>query len=353
MTSRAKSLLQTALFLSIGIGIMYVLYVNYNAAYQEDCSLRGIPASDCSLLQKIWVDFGTTDYKYIVVALVLFMVSNVSRVLRWHQLLEPLGYYPRFVNSMGSVMVAYLVNLGVPRSGEFVRAGVLSKYENYKPERVMGTIVTDRIIDVLSLIVVIALSMVLSYDTIGLYLEEHMDISDKWAQVASHPWLLLSVLLTGLAIVVVVWLKREQFLATAVGTKVATLVIGLWEGVLSIGQLKRPGLFIFHSVNIWLMYYLMTYICMFAFVPTENLGMVAALVVFVMGTMGFVFPAPGGMGAYHFMISQGLLIYGISEADGFSFANIFFFSVQLGCNVLFGILALVILPMYNRNKAVI
>lgn len=348
MTDRAKSLLQTFIFLAIGLGIMWLLYSNYSTAYISECELKGIPAADCDLMAKIVADFKSADYSYVLIALVLFMISNVARVLRWHQMLEPLNYHPRFVNSLGSVMIAYLVNLGIPRSGEFVRAGVLSNYEGFQPEKVMGTIVTDRIMDVLCLLAVIALSLVLSYETIGVYLEENMDLSNKLSVITSRPIVLGALLGTGLFIVAALWHRRQEILVSTIGQKVAHLVAGLWQGVKSIFSLRLPGLFIFYSVIIWLMYYLMTYVCMFAFVPTENLGGVAALVVFVLGTLGFVFPAPGGMGAYHFMIGQGLAMYGIPEADGFSFANIFFFSVQLGCNVLFGLLALLILPSYNR-----
>lgn len=329
---------------------MYLLYDNYSAAYLADCDLKGIPAEDCNLGDKILQDFKSANYIYVLVALVLFMISNLSRVLRWHQMLEPLGYRPHIVNSLGSVMIGYLVNLGIPRSGEFVRAGILSKYEGFQAEKVMGTIVTDRIMDVLCLLVVIMLSLVLSYDTIGIYLEENMDLSGKLAFVMQYPLLIGLVGAGIMTSLLLAWRYRTKVITSTIGAKVVNLLEGLWAGIKSIRELRRPGLFVMHSVIIWLMYYLMTYICMFAFVPTENLGAVVALVVFVLGTLGFVFPAPGGMGAYHFMIGQGLAIYGIPEADGFSFANIFFFSVQLGCNVLLGLIALAILPSFNRGR---
>ena len=94
----------------------------------------------------------------------------------------------------------------------------------------------------------------------------------------------------------------------------------------------------------------MTYVAFFAFAPTANLSAVAGLVVFVFGTLGVVFPSPGGMGSYHFLIGEGLALYGVNAADGFSFANIVFFSVQIFCNVLFGLVAFIYLPLYNKNK---
>jgi len=109
-------------------------------------------------------------------------------------------------------------------------------------------------------------------------------------------------------------------------------------------------LFILHSVNIWLMYYLMTYFCFLSFALTAELSPVIALVVFVFGGWGIVIPSPGGMGTYHFLATTALGFYGISGDDGFSWSNISFFTIQLGCNVSVGLLALLLLPMINRKE---
>lgn len=328
---------------------MVILYNNYNAAYIEDCAIKGVDIGDGNLLTKIKADFAGANYAWILLALCLFMISNVSRALRWKQLLEPLGYEPKFVNSIGSIMIAYLVNLGIPRSGEFVRAGVLSKYQGFQSEKVMGTIVVDRVIDVICLLVMIFLGIALSYQTVGIYLEENLDLSKKFAFLYDNTWVLAIIFALGLAFLGLIWKMREMLLSTSIGQKITKLLLGLWDGVKSISKLKRPGVFVFHSIVIWLMYFLMTYLCMFAFEPTAHLNATAGLAVFVMGAIGIVFPSPGGMGAYHYMISQGLMMYGLSEADGFSFANIIFFSIQLFCNILFGLLALLILPAYNNR----
>ena len=131
--------------------------------------------------------------------------------------------------------------------------------------------------------------------------------------------------------------------------KILNIVKGFAEGVKSIRKVDRPGWFIFHSIFIWLMYYSMTYMCFKSFEPTAQVGMLAGLVVFVLGGWGMVIPSPGGMGTYHFLVQTGLSMYGISGDDGFSLANIAFFSINLGTNVLIGILALILLPILNRD----
>lgn len=339
------------LFLLLGLVIMWLLYRNFNAAYLEECSLKGIAAADCNLFDKIWSDFKGADFRWILLALVLFMISNVSRALRWHMLLKPLGYAPRLVNSVGAIMVAYLVNLGLPRSGEFVRAGILSKYEGYSADRVMGTIVTDRIIDVVCLLSMIMLGLVLSYETIGLYIEDNLDLKAKFGWILDRWWLVMLLMVIAVLGMYTTWRMRSQLLDNKIGNKISSLAKGLWEGIYAIRKLENPLGFVAHSVLIWTLYYLMTYFCMFAFAPTAHLSPVQGLVVFLMGALGIVFPMPGGMGTYHYMISQGLLMYGLSEADGFSFANIIFFSIQIFCNILFGVLGLLLLPFYNGKRS--
>jgi glycosyltransferase 2 family protein len=147
------------------------------------------------------------------------------------------------------------------------------------------------------------------------------------------------------------WLLRRQIARLKFYRRVVDIILGFWQGIKTVRRLERPGLFILHSLNIWLMYYLMTYLCFFAFAPTAGLSAMAALVVFVFGGWGVVIPSPGGMGTYHFLAQTALAMYGVSGDDGFSWANISFFSIQLGCNVLIGGAALIFLPAINRQYA--
>ena len=264
-------------------------------------------------------------------------------------MLEPLGYKPSYVNSISAILIGYLSNLGLPRSGEFVRAGILSKYESYSADKVMGTIVLDRIADVVMLLLVILLTIFLSYDDFYGYLSQNLNLSEKFAGLV-NPTVIGGLLFAGLSFLLVLWRYRSRIVATSIGGKIAKLLSGFREGILSITKLKRPGLFVLHSLIIWFCYFAMTYVVFFAFEPTSHLGPVAGLVIFVFGTLGIVFPSPGGMGSYHYLVGEGLALYGIASADAFSFANIIFFSVQLFCNVLLGLIALVVLPIYNSRR---
>lgn len=334
------------LFLGLGMLILWLVYRSQNAAFQEDCALKGVPAADCSLLDKVWQDFTSVRWGWIVLVLTAFTLSNVSRALRWQMLIRPLGYRPHFFNAFWTTVLGYFANLGLPRLGEVVRAGSLARYEHIAIEKVMGTVVVDRVFDVISILLVTSLAIVLEFDQLWGYFFQYAD----WGSKAG---MLRQVVLWGVPAVVLglifTWFLRHRIRNSALYRKVRSLVAGFGEGISSFRQIERPWLFLFHSMVIWGMYYLMTYLCFFSFAPTAHLGAVAALVVFVAGGWGIVIPSPGGMGTYHFLAQTALGLYGVGGDDGFSWANIAYFSIQLGGNVLMGILALMLLPVFNRR----
>ncbi len=246
-------------------------------------------------------------------------------------------------------MLGYFANLGLPRVGEIVRAATLAKYENAKFDKVMGTVIVDRAADVLSLLVVILMAMISSYGKISEFIKNNSDFQSKIYNLISNPFLIGALIIV--FVVIVIFLKSSKIKQSAIGIKVKSFIEGLLDGLKSIASLEKPWLFVFHSVFIWVMYYLMLYIGFSAFLPTAHIGPVAGLVVFTMGSLGIVIPSPGGMGTYHFLVTAGLQMYGVSGADGFSFANIIFFTVQIFGNIIFGILALIILPLSNEKNS--
>jgi len=151
-------------------------------------------------------------------------------------------------------------------------------------------------------------------------------------------------------VIFVLLFKSKRIQNSGPGKKIRTFILGVIEGLKTIRSLKNPTVFVLHSLNIWLMYYLMLYVGFSAFEPTASLGPLAGLIVFTLGSFGIVIPSPGGMGTYHFLVTAGLMLYGVNGADGFSFANILFFTIQIFGNIIFGILAMVMLPFLNRGK---
>lgn len=348
MKKHLVTFLKFSLFLGIGLTILYFVYQRQETAYQAECVLQGIPEAECSLIQKIIDDFAGANFFWIFMVLIAYVISNISRATRWHMLLKPLGYKPRFRNSFFTIILGYFANLGLPRVGEVVRAATFSKYENVPVEKAMGTIVVDRIVDLLSLLAALGLVFLFEYDTIWGYLSEMMGGEETSERIWQKSWFQIFMAIAFIS-GFLLYIFRKKVRQTAFYNKVLNILRGFWEGIQSIIKVDRPWLFLFHSFNIWFMYFMMTYLCFFAFEPTAGLAPVAGLMVFVFGAFGIVIPSPGGMGTFHFLAIQALAMYGINGGDAFSFANILFFSVQLGCNVVVGIVALVLLPIINRN----
>ena len=333
-----KNLIKIPLFLAVGLGILYFVYTKQNQAYQQECMLNGIAAADCNLLKKVYSDFIHSNIFYLFLVIFMFFLSNVSRALRWMMMLKPLGINARFSSAFHSIMLGYFANLGIPRIGEFARAAAFAKRENTKFDKVMGTIVLDRLLDFISLGIVFVLALYFSYDKIMEFIASNTDLSNKFSSIGSNYYFWAIVIIAFLGFIFI--LKNKKFKNSFIGKKIINFIKGLLEGFKSIKAIEKPGLFIFHSIFIWTMYFMMNYFGFKAFSATANLGLQTAIVTLAYGSLGIVIPSPGGMGTYHFLILEALKLYGINGSDGFSFANIMFFSIQIIGIIFFGILAL-------------
>lgn len=342
-----KKILQFLLFLGIGVSIMAWVFSSQNAAFQEQCRLDGIPSHQCSLIDKLLHDFSTVNLWWILAVLLAFTVSNIFRALRWQMLLEPMGYRVGFTNALLTILLGYFANLFLPRMGEVVRAGSLARYEKIPVEKVMGTVAIDRLMDFLCLGGVVGLAFLFEGDTLWAFITHRKD-GQSGGGLFQNPFVLGFLAISALGLLLIL-LLREKLAQVPLFQKVGKLLKGFIDGLKSVFKLKNPGLFIAYSVGIWLMFYLQCWFGLKAFPPTAHLGMSAALMVFVFGTLGFVIPSPGGMGTYHALCIAGLALYGISGSDGFSYANISFFAVQIFYNFAGGFLSLWLLPRMNRK----
>ncbi|GAB4255343.1 MAG: lysylphosphatidylglycerol synthase transmembrane domain-containing protein [Saprospiraceae bacterium] len=346
MNKTLSNILKFLFFLSLGAGILYMVYKSQNEAFLADCAQRGIAEQDCNLIDKLINDFKSVNFGWLVMVLVAFLISNFNRSMKWLILLRPLGYRPRFINAFLAILVGYFANLGLPRMGEVVRAGIVAKYEKVPAEKVLGTIVVDRVVDLVLMALAFGLVLIFEYDKIAYYLSE-LSATDK---ESSGPGLLVILGVLFSVLLILGFVFRKRLMKTALYEKIYKLFFGFYEGLMTVRKLDTPGWFIFHSVSIWVLYFLMTWFGFLSFGPTANLSISAALTVFAFGTLGMVIPSPGGMGTFHAMVIAALtLFYGIQGDDAFSAANIIFFTISIGSNVLMGLLSLLLLPIVNRD----
>jgi uncharacterized membrane protein YbhN (UPF0104 family) len=366
-----KSMLKFLLFLGVGIGILYFVYQNQEAAFQKECAFK--TAYDCegkcaetSLLNKLLTDFSSTNFFWLSLVCVAFMVSNLSRALRWNLLIRQLDggkYQPKWYNSFLTIMVGYLVNLALPRAGELARPASMARYEKLPLDKTIGTVVTDRIMDMIMLLLVVGISLLLQFQNIYNFLTGKAAEPPKCnnpvpVAAASNAlpigWILLGLFIAGLLGLLMIYLLRNKLRKLAVDQKIEAMAYNFLEGIKTVFSLRRGHLlqFLFHTFVIWFMYFIMTFLCFFAYEPTAHLGFMAALLCFVFGSFGVLIPSPGGMGTYQIAVTAALVIYGVGKADAFAFSNIIFFTINLVCNVLFGLIAYMLLPILNRKSAV-
>ncbi len=281
--------------------------------------------------------FKSANYWWVVLSLFFGILSHLSRAYRWQFLLEPLGYKPKFANSTMTVLIAYLLNLLIPRSGEIARATAISKYEDIPFEKAFGTIVAERISDVIMLLSIIGLAFVLQADLIKDKL-----FSDPSSMVQKIIFLAIGTIL------IVLFYRYIKKSENAFFIKVKNFINGLIEGALSVLKMKKKCAFIFHTIFIWLMYVLMFYAVTFAIPETSNLPFEAIIVGFVVGALSMAL-TNGGLGTYPVFVAGALILYNIEDNPARAFGWIMW-TAQTLMVLLFGGLSFLLLPIYNRNK---
>ena len=348
--SKLKTFLQVIFFAIIGAAILYFMWQSQGSAYAEDCTLRGVPPEDCSLLEKLVSDYRNANLFWLIVISTCFTLSQIFRAVRWKLMLKPMGYEVSHFNSFATLMVGYFANLGVPRIGEFVRAGMISKYEGVAVEKAFATIVVERIVDVIMLLICLTLGLIFHYEKLWGYVSEHLSLSTNALLIGVGSLSIIGIV--GIFVLKKI-LSLDDDKLHPIAQKIKGLIEGFLDGLLSIKDIPQVGMFIFYSIGIWVMYYLMHYLAFFSFEPTAHLSALDGLLVFDFGTLGIVFPSPGGMGSYHFMIKEALLLFDVNAVDGFSFAMISFFTLTIFCTILLGLICLILLPIINQNKKLI
>ncbi|TXD49879.1 YbhN family protein [Polaribacter sp. IC073] len=290
--------------------------------------------SDISL-ETLGTYFKEANYGWIILGLFFGILSHLSRAYRWKFMLAPLGFKPKFINSVLAVLVGYLVNLALPRAGEISRASVMANYEDIPFEKGFGTIVAERIADLIMMLTIVAITLFVQFDFIYNLLTKNFDP------------IKISV---GLAILSVLFYIFTSFVKKAKSgflLKIKTFVSGLIEGVTSIFKMKNKWAFIFHTVFIWAMYVAMFW----ATIPAINgldVPFGGILIGFIAG--GFSIAATnGGIGLYPLAVAGALALFDIPTEPATAFGWIMW-TAQTAMIVVFGGLAFLLLPIYNKNK---
>jgi len=274
---------------------------------------------------------------YVFLSVLLGILGHISRAIRWNYLLEPLGYKPKLINNILIILTSYFANLGIPRTGEILRATALTTYENVPFEKGFGTIVTERVIDVIMLLLVVTIAFLLQTDIImGILQARGFNITAL---------ILLAVFGIVLFFLFVFIIKKSK---SVFAIKIKSFVKGLLDGVFSIFKMKNKWLFIIHTFFIWGCYIGMLWIIKFTVPETIPLSLSQLLVAFVAGAFAMA-TTNGGIGLYPIAVSSALAIFGISAVSGDAFGWIIWIAQTLMI-VVFGAISFLLLPLLNRSK---
>ena len=320
------------LFLALGIYIFWKLY------RQTD-------------IEDIKSGFRDANYFWIFISIVFAVLSQVARALRWMMLMKPIGHKPRFINTFLSIFVMYFVNLLAPRAGEVARCSVLDRTDNVPFTKLVGTVIVERLADTVMLLFLAVVIFAMNFDVVSRFFEAHPEMLAGITRLIT-PLNIILLLLTGLVSIALVFfiIKRARAKKTTEVKegKLYHIKGQFIDGIKTILKLDKPGLFIGYTVFIFLMWLLMLYVVFLAYEPTAHLTIRIGMIVFLMGGLAMLVPVQGGIGPWHFMVYQTLLLYNIPIENGKIFAIIAHTTTNL-VYILLGAIAFILVLALNRN----
>ena len=295
--------------------------------------------------------FAKANYWWVAAAAVFGIMAYWFRAIRWNLLFEPMGYQISNSNSFWSIAFGYLMNLTIPRSGEVARATALYGVEKVPVDKSFGTIILERVIDLICMLLFLGLTLIFKFDAIAAFYNHATNEGSE--QDSSKDWIWIAVLLAA-ASVIAFFTMRKQLEKLPVLGKLYKIADGLLEGILSIFKLKKPGNFIFYSLGIWICYYFAAYLVCFALPETANFTIADGFFIIVVGTLGMMVPASGGIGAFHFALKIGIGALFLTTGKSFEAGNevglAYAFISHTMQLVIMAVLGFISIPMLAKNR---
>lgn len=296
--------------------------------------------------KRVWAVLdGGMNYGWMLFSLIFGVFGHLFRGWRWNLALAPLGEYPKLSNSVYAIFVSYAANLVVPRVGEVSRCGVLAKYDGVSFSKSLGTVVSERLIDSMCVLLITAVTLLLQSRIFARFFQVTGTDGTFFVHLFSSSNFYITLVCILAAIVLIVWLIRNL----SIFARVRGLIANIWQGCLSIRHVKRPWLYVLYTIGIWACYFFQFYVAFFSFDFSSGLGLVAGLVMFVVGSIAVVVPTPNGAGPWHFAVITMMMMYGVGKEDAGIFA-LLVHGIQTFLLILLGIYGLVALPLTNKKK---
>jgi len=335
-----SNIIKLLVFLSIGLFLLWLASrtLDEQGWAEMKNSLRGV------------------NYGFVLLSILAGIISHLIRAIRWNQMIQTFGYRPKLYNAFFAVMIGYLANYVFLRMGEvmrcgflaLMRCGFLARYDEPPADKLLGTVISERVVDLSILIVLFSITILSQYQLLSNFFYDKiwLGLSEKFSNLfgtgLSSKLLLLFVV--GMVIFAIYLLFKKMKIAD----KLTNFLSGIKEGILSIKNIKNVPLFVFYSLAIWLMYFLMILLVFYSLDATKHLGFTEGLTILVFGTFGII-AVQGGIGAYHLIVQQVLLLYGVSAAAGLAFGWVSW-GVQTVLIVVVGVISFILLPIINKKS---
>jgi uncharacterized protein (TIRG00374 family) len=311
-----------SILLPLFLGVFLIFY-SYNQFSEKD-------------IEEIKKHFKNANYYYLNFSIFIAFLGSASRAYRWKYVLDHMGYKTSFANNFMAVSIGYLMNMTVPRSGEISRAVILKKYNGVPFDKAFGTIIAERIVDMVILLGLIIVAFFVQYDILKTF------ILDKIPLQKLILLMIIGLVLFVAFILVYIYSKLSFIL------KLKEKISGLKEGILSILHMEKKWSYLGHTFFIWFSYIYMFYIGLLVISETNMLPISAVVTSFIVGSVAIAF-TNSGFGSYPFLMAKILLFYHISETAGSAFGWIIWTS-QMLLLVILGTLSFLLLPILNRSK---
>jgi glycosyltransferase 2 family protein len=332
MNKRLRTILQYLFFLGLGIFFAWLSLKNLNKEKTDQIKAALRDA-------KHWL---------IIPVFAMLFLGHLVRALRWKLLMEPMGYRPSTSNTFFAVMIGYLTNQAVPRLGEVLKCTVLARYEKIPADKLIGTIIIERIIDALTLLIVFGITLGIQPHLYSEMMEALFNSKQNPQEKKMAGWVFGLIILGILLLIISAWMLIKKKTVKDVGALLPMIGQRILTGIRSVRQLQKRGLFLFYTVVLWSIYLFGGYIGFTALQDTQQYGIREAFTVLSAGSIGMI-ASPGGIGAYAYLLQQTMQMYGLSEVIALAFGWILWMA-QTAVILIGGIFSFAALPYYNKKR---
>ena len=332
MNKRIRSILQYSFFLGLGIFLVW-------------WSVKDLTADDKS---QIKIALETARYWLLIPVFGMLFLSHLIRAIRWKLLIEPLGYKPSTTNTLFAVFIGYLANQAVPRLGEVLKCTVLSRYEKVPADKLIGTIILERVIDAMTLLLVFGITLAIQPDIYAQLIDTIFNSKKDVTHKTISSSLVLIIIAAIIISILAIWMIKNKKNFSDLLLLFKKIGRSVWQGLSTIQHLKKRWSFIFLTFSMWALYLGGGYIGFMALKETQHYGINEAFTVLSAGSIGMI-ATPGGIGAYAYLLQKTMQVYGLEKGIALAFGWILWLA-QTAVILIGGLISFVAIPYYNKRK---